>query len=191
MNQKTDRLLCCPASCTQSNRPLRLAAPRSLPLLGARAQHAQLGLPHAPRARNAGPGPRHLPAVCRPQAGVVPNPPRRVGERLVGAPQLEEVLRGLGAPRRRAHVGVVPQRQPPVRALDLLRAHVRPVLQGQHLVVVPPHALGLGTPSRRRRCRRHCCHVATAAALPAKDGGGANRGTGSASHEGDGAGAHG
>jgi hypothetical protein len=180
----------------KSDRPLRLAlaAPRALALLGARAQHGQLGLPHVPRERDAA-GARHLPACASgsPQVGVVPNPPRRVGERLVRAPQLEEELRGLGAPRRRAHVRVVPQRQPPVRALDLLRAHVlrgRVLLQGQHRVVVPPCAAR--SPSgrrRRRRCRRPCCHVA-AAALPARNAGGVvNRG--SASRDGDGAGAHG
>uniref|UniRef100_A0A8R7QCG2 Uncharacterized protein n=1 Tax=Triticum urartu TaxID=4572 RepID=A0A8R7QCG2_TRIUA len=142
--------------------PAAAVPARLLPPLGPRPQHAQLRLPHVPREpiRRR---PRLSPA--RPQLSVVPHPRSRVGQRLVGAAELDEELRGLGPARRRAHVGVVLQRQPPVRALDLLLAHARRVLQRQHLVVVRGPARRAADASARSRGR-----LDSAAAPPAKDG---------------------
>jgi hypothetical protein len=69
-----------------------------LPALGAREQHAELRLPHVPSELSTR-HPRRLPIrPPPPQLGVVPQPLRRVRERLVGAAQLQEELRGLGPP---------------------------------------------------------------------------------------------
>ncbi|CAM0951188.1 unnamed protein product [Alopecurus aequalis] len=138
--------------------PTAAAPPRALALLGTRSQHAQLRLPHVPREPIRWPPRRR----ARPQLGIVLHPRSRVGERLVSLPELDEELCGLGTARRRADVGVVLQRQAPVRALDIFLAHVRRVLQRQHLVVIRRPA----SPGRRRRLDR----AAAVAAPPDKAG---------------------
>uniref|UniRef100_A0A8R7QE83 Uncharacterized protein n=1 Tax=Triticum urartu TaxID=4572 RepID=A0A8R7QE83_TRIUA len=145
------------------------AAPAAiLPPFGPRPQHGQLRLPHVPREPICR-RPRRRPA--RPELSVVLHPRGRVGQRLVGALELDEELRGLGPARWRAHVRVVLQRQPAVRALDLLRAHVRRVLQGQHLVVVASARRA----DTRARGRRRLHPAVAVSAPPAKAGAEASR----------------